>query len=483
MPIGDLLPEIALAVAAVVVLLTASSVRRERAWLGAPLTLLGVAVAAALVLRQAGSGAPAALTFHGTWALDGAATAAKLTILVVTALTAILAPHWLASDRRHGEYYAVLLLSALGAILLAGAADTLELVVAALLSSVTGYTLAAYHRAWPLAVEAGMKYFLIGALTNALLVLGVAILFGLVGDTGYHQTAEALAAPGSSGGVAGWPASLPLLAAVALVTVGLAYKLAAFPAHAWMPDVAEGSPVPSAAFLTVAPKVGAAIALARFVDLLPPGAIPWRTLIAALAVVTMTLGNLAALWQSDLRRLIGWSSVSQSGYALVAVAVIGRSELALPALIVFLAGYAAANLTAFAVVAELRGRTEIEHYRGLSSERPMAAALLALAFLSLVGIPPLAGFVGKLGLFTVALEAGAGWLAVAVVANTVISLFYYLRALGPMYFDEPREDAPAVGRLGRWSFAAMVVAGALTAALGLGAEALFGALRGVRLLP
>lgn len=479
MPIGDVAPEIALAVAAVAVLLTVSFVRRERAWLGAPLALLGLAVAAGLVVRQ--TGGPAALTFHGTWALDGAAAAAKLAILAVAALAAAMAPHWLASDKRHGEWYAVLLLSTLGAILLAGAADTLELVVAVLLSSVTGYTLAAYHRSWPLSVEAGMKYFLIGALTNALLVIGVAILFGLVGSTGYRQTAEALAGAGGSAG--GWQALLPLLAAVALVAVGLAYKLAAFPAHAWMPDVAEGSPVPSAAFLTVAPKIGAAVALARFVDLFPEGVVPWRELVAFLAVKTMTLGNLAALWQSDLRRLIGWSSVSQSGYALVAVVAVGRSELALPALLFFLAGYAAANLAAFAVVAELRGRTEIEHYRGLGGERPVAAAVLAVAFLSLVGIPPLAGFVGKLGLFAAALEAGYGWLAVVAVANTVISLFYYLRVLGPVYFDELPAEAPAVGSLGRWSLAAMAVAGVLTVALGLGAEGVLGVLRGVTLMP
>src|SRR5699024_8716261 len=155
-------------------------------------------------------------------------------------------------------------------------------------------------------------------------------------------------------------------------------------------------------------------------------------LIAALSVTTMTIGNLAALWQTDVRRLLGWSSVSQSGYALMAVAVIGLTDQALPALLFFLAAYAAANLAAFAVVTQLRGRTDIEHYRGLAAARPGVALVLVLSFLSLVGIPPLAGFVGKLLLFLAAIDAGYAWLAVAAVINTVVSLFYYLRVLAPV---------------------------------------------------
>jgi NADH-quinone oxidoreductase subunit N len=175
-----------------------------------------------------------------------------------------------------------------------------------------------------------------------------------------------------------------LLLGVTLIVVGLAFKLGAVPAHAWLPDVAEGAPVPAAAFLTVVPKIGAAVALARLLHVFPPATVAWHALVAALAVATMTLGNLAAIGQTDVRRLIGWSSVSQSGYALMAVAVIGLSPDALPALLFFLAGYAAANLAAFAVVAHLRGRTDIEDYRGLAALRPWPAAMLVLSFLSLV---------------------------------------------------------------------------------------------------
>ncbi|MBN1239364.1 MAG: NADH-quinone oxidoreductase subunit N, partial [Gammaproteobacteria bacterium] len=363
-------------------------------------------------------------------------------------------------DRRHGEFYAVMLLGALGAMLMAGAMDTMQLVLGVLLSSVTGYTLAGFHRASPLSVEAGMKFFLIGALTNALLLIGVVLLFGLLGGTSYEAMAAMLAErPGSTG----------LLAGLGLAVVGVAFKLAAVPAHAWMPDVAEGAPAPSAAFLTVVPKIGAALALARLLDLFPDEAIPWRPLVATLAVASMTLGNLAAFWQQDVRRLIGWSSVSQSGYALIAVTLIGLSAQAVPALLFFLAGYAAANLAAFGVVTELRGRTALDDYRGLASARPVAAAVLIVAFLSLVGIPPLAGFVGKLMLFVAAIDAGYAWLAVVAVANTVASLFYYARVIAPMYFDAPSRP---VATLGRAALVAMLAAGALVVVLGAGADAL-----------
>ncbi len=475
MPIGDVAPEIAILLAAVTALLTASFVPRRLQWLGAPIALAGVLVATVLCAMQF-SGLPQ-LTFHGVWALDGASIWARLLILATTGITVALTPEWLARDARHGEYYAMLLLSALGAMVLAGAADTMQLVLGVLLSSVTGYTLAAYHRDWALSVEAGMKYFLIGALANTLLMIGVTLLFGLFGATGYPELAA---------GLTGGPPQGMTLLALALVVVGVASKLGAVPAHAWMPDVAEGAPAPAAAFLTVAPKIGAAIALARLLELFPADVIAWHALIATLAAATMTLGNLAALWQTDVRRLLGWSSVSQSGYALMAVAVIGLTDEALPALLYFLAAYAAANLAAFAVVTQLRGRTDIAHYRGLAAARPGAALVLALSLLSLVGIPPLAGFVGKLALFLATIDAGYTWLAVVAVINTVISLFYYLRVLGPMVFDDRTasdgETAP-VALLGRWAGCGLWIGGAAVVALGLGAQALLGLVADVALLP
>jgi NADH-quinone oxidoreductase subunit N len=322
--------------------------------------------------------------------------------------------------------------------------------------------LAAFHRDWALSVEAGMKYFLLGAFANALLMVGVVLLFGVLGDSNYQALAQTATAP---------PTALAQLA-LALVLVGIGFKLGAVPAHAWMPDVAQGAPAPAAAFLTVVPKIGALLALARLLPLFPEE-YRWRLLVAAMAVATMTVGNLAALWQTDLRRLLGWSSVSQSGYALMAICVLGRTAQALPALLLFLAAYAAANLAAFAAVTELRGRTALDDYRGLAWQRSAIAAVLTVALLSLLGLPPLAGFAGKLALFTATLDAGYAWLAAVALVNTVVSLFYYLRVLSPLYFGQA--VAP-VAVLGRWSALATLVAGASVIALGVGANGLLAAL-------
>lgn len=469
MPIGDVSPEIAIILTAVTSLAWAAFAPRRLQWVCALVALTGIAVAGALVTAQIGT---VRLTFAGTWALDGAGVWARLMILGGAASCVFLSPGWFRSDPRHGEFYTILLFSALGAMAMAGAADLLQLVMGVLLSSVTGYTLAAYHRDWGLSVEAGMKYFLLGALANALLVTGVALVFGMLGTSGYDAIADRL-----TGGAVASPL---LYAGFALLAVGVAFKLGAAPAHAWVPDVAEGAPAPAAAFLTVVPKVGAAVALARIVDLVPPDTLAIRPLIAVLAVVTMTLGNLAAFWQEDVRRLIGWSSVSQAGYVLMAVTVLGLSDQALPALLAFVGSYAIGNLAAFAVVAHLRGRTRLADYAGLAAERPVAAAVLILSFLSLVGIPPLVGFVGKLTLFLATIQGGYAWLAVVAAANTVASLFYYARVMGPVYFGAA--DKP-VAVLDGWSTAALWLGGLAVVLITLAAGPVFDAFETAELLP
>lgn len=433
MPIGDLLPEIVLLLGAVaIVLFAAFTPRRLQGW-GAALALLALALAAGFSVLQ--WGAPPRRTFSGVWALDGVAIAAKLLILFSGAVVVALSPDWMRSDRRHGEYYALCLFSLLGMIMMASANDAMELVLGVLLSSAASYPLAAYHRGFPPALEAAMKYFLIGALANALLVIGVVILFGLVGDTDYAVAAEVFRAGTDP---------IALSVAAACVVLGLTYKLGAVPAHAWMPDVAQGAPAPIAALLTVAPKIGAAVALARFVTLLPQD-LAWPAIIALISVATMTLGNLAALRQTDLRRLLGWSSVSQSGYMLMAIVVAGSDVAALPALLAFLAAYALANLLAFAVVTHLRGRTELTHYHGLARRQPLVTAALIVALLSLVGIPPLVGFFGKFLLFEVTIEAGYAWLAVVAAVNTLVSLYYYLRVIALTVFKAPQGEVHALG--------------------------------------
>lgn len=206
------------------------------------------------------------------------------------------------------------------------------------------------------------------------------------------------------------------------------------------------APAPVAAFLTTVPKIGGAIALYRFVSLMALDRPQVTALVAGLSALTMTLGNLAALWQSDVRRLLGWSAVSQSGYALMAVAVVGTTDTALSALLYFLLGYAAANALAFGAVIHLRGRTRLEDFAGLAHTRPLTAIALIVGLLSLVGIPPLVGFLGKLELFRAAIAGNLGWLAALAVANTVLSLFYYLRVVAPMVLQKPPDTAQTLGR-------------------------------------
>ncbi len=452
-----LTPEIALVVGAVAALMTASFLGRERQGLTTLVAIVAVVASGGLSIALAVTTGQQ-LTFDRAWALDGITHGSELLISAITLLTLGLSVEWFRSDPRRGEYPGVVLLCATGAMLLAGAADTMEIVVGMLLVSVTGYTLAAYHRSSPASVEAGMKYFLIGALTNAVLMIGVAVLYGMTGTTNLADIGRALAADADP---------IALIAVVVCVGVGLAFEIGAVPSHAWVPDVAQAAPAPSAALLTVVPKVGALVALARVMQVLPDDVVAWRPFVAVVAVLTMTLGNLAAIWQSDLRRLLGWSSVSQAGYALIAVVVVGRVDEAAPALIFFLVGYAVANTAAFSIVTELRGRTALDDYRGLGTTRPWMAAGLVVSLLSLVGIPPLGGFVGKLTLFTAAIDGGYAWLAGVAVANTVISLFYYLRVIGPMYFEPTPGPIPV---LGRWAAVSAGVATVGVVAVGILAE-------------
>ncbi|MFV1971776.1 MAG: NADH-quinone oxidoreductase subunit N [Acidimicrobiia bacterium] len=442
----DILPALIFAGGAIVLIFYVMFVSRAlQVW-----SALGATVVLALAGFASGwyLGREPSITFFGTFAADRTWLWGTLIIVIVTVLTVALSVEWFQSDARHGEYYVLLLLSALGAVLLAGAVDLMELVVAMLLSSVTGYTLTAFHRKSRAATEAGIKYYLLGALANGAMVYGVALLFGLAGGTSFADL--------RSGLVDADP--LALIVGFGMVALGVAFKLGAVPAHQWMPDVAQGAPAPAAAFLLVAGKVGALIVLMRLADVLPDSAVGWRPLIAVIAALTMTLGNLAALWQDDVRRMLGWSSVSQTGYGLLAVVAVGRSDLAIPAMLFFLAAYAMGNMAVFGVVVKLRGLTKRESYAGLASVHPWLMGAMVVSFLSFIGIPPLGGFAAKLLLMGAAIEAGYAWLAVLTVLNSVISLFYYARVMGPAYFGTAAVPRPLMGGLTAWAVGVATVA-------------------------
>jgi len=425
-----LLPEMFLLVGALLSLLAGSFLPRQRQWVArllAVAALLGSAAAAVVALAG-----PARTVYTSTYAVDDATGGVRLIVGAATLLVIALGTRELSGTPRESESYCLLLLSALGTIVLAAADDLLVLAVAFLLASIPLYGLIGLSRT-SAAAEAVVKTYLLGALTNILLLLGVALLAALAATTTYAGLATGLATA---------PAA-PVAVGVVAVLAGLLFKAGGVPAHFWVPDAAQGATATAAAFATTVPKIGALVALYRLVDALPrggPAGLDWPVLIAVLAALSMTLGNLAAFGQDDPRRLLGWSTVSQVGYLLMPVAVAGRTDEALPALLVYLAAYAVTNLGAFAVTATLPERRTLSSYRGLARRQPVLAGALLVCLLSLVGTPPTAVFAGKVAAFTAAWDGGLAWLVVVAAVNTVVSLFYYLRWITPTFRTDARSD-------------------------------------------
>nr|WP_157225999.1 NADH-quinone oxidoreductase subunit N [Rhodococcus sp. AW25M09] len=449
-------PQISLFAGAVITLLVGSFLPRARQWVSRALAVAAL-IACSSAAIAALVGAPRRV-FEGTFAADDTTSIAALIICSATLLVIALGVDELRGSDRESEAYVLLLLASLGALLMAGTTDLLVLIVAFLLASIPLYALIGLART-PDAAEATLKTYLLGALFGIGLMLGVTIVYGAGGATTYAELAQVL------------PDISPVIVGVGVVAVlgALLFKAGAVPAHFWVPDAAQGASTWAAAFATTVPKVGGLVAMYRLFDEVDPG-IEWPLLIAVVAAVTMTLGNLAALNQSDPRRLLGWSTVSQAGYLLLPVAVAGGSDLASSSLLLYLAAYAVTNVTAFAVIAALPELTTLSDYRGLARRHPWLAGALAISLLSLVGTPPTAVFIGKLTTFTAAWDGGFGWLVAIAAVNTVASLFYYLRWLAPVFatgqinreFTDPR---PAGMR-------AAIVGAVVILVLGIGSGAL-----------
>jgi len=452
-----LLPEIVLLLGALGVLLSGSFLPRRRLGWTRAATLL--ALAASATTTALGLGGPTRTVFDDTYAVDTATGAARLIAVGAAALIVILAGDELAGHARQAETCCLLLLGTLGTIVLAGAQDLLIVITGFLLASVPLYALVGLTRTAQ-AAEATMKTYLFGSMFGIVLMLGVTVLYGVGRSTRYVDLAAAL--PGA-------PHGALVLGAVAVLG-GLMFKAGAVPGHFWVPDATQASSAFAATYLTTIPKIGALVAAYRLVLVLP-GAAQAPLLVGLLAVTSMTLGNLAAFTQNDPRRLLGWSTVSQIGYLLVPVAVAGRSDLALPGLLVYLAGYAVTNIAAFAVVAALPERRSLTDYTGLFRRRPWLAGALTVSLLGLVGTPPTAVFVGKLAVATAAWDGGAAWLAVAVLLNSVVSLFYYLRWMAPMIRGDA-SDAPEVAS-GVSAYRSALLAASLSLAVGVLTAALW----------
>ena len=438
-----LLPQLG-TVATAVLALVAEMLRRP-VW-GRWITIGGLLVAAALGLPLIGR---AETVFSGTFRVDELSTWAALIVLPATALVVLLAAPEVGGTDREGTVYALLAFTSAGALVLAGAGDVLFLVLGVLISSLGGFALVAHWRD-DRSTEAALKYFVFGSVSEAIMVFGLSYWFAATGSTLLSDLGRLA------------NASLPAVAGLIGLLVGLGYKAALVPLHFWAPDAYDGAPVSVAAYLSIVPKVGAIFGLAQVARDLPGAPADWRLVLALIAAVSMTYGNLTALVQSNVVRLLAYSSIAQAGYLLLGVLAVGHSALALPSLILFGAAYAAMNMGAFAVVARV-GRT-LEAFAGFGRTSPWGGIALVVCLLSLVGVPPLAGFAGKLLLFGAAIDAGYTWLAVVAILNSVLSLGVYLRLIVPMYQEPPAARLRVgVGAVGSISLL-------LTIGLGLGAE-------------
>ena len=460
-----LVPELALLVAAVAGLLIGAWTPRRLQWTVRALAV--AAVLAGLVATAVAATEPDDVVFS-TYVLDTATHATRAVVLVATLLVLLLSGDAIAGHRRETEFVVLVLLGGLGSIALGGAGDLAMLFAAFLLAGVPLYALAGWSHQGT-APEAALKYYLAGALAGVTTVAGVTLLFGVTGATGYQAVAD---------GITRGPAGAAAVGVVA-VLVGLMFKAGAVPAHFWVPDAADGTPPAVAVALTTLPKIGALVAVHRLLNsAVPAGVVDWPLIIAILAALSMTLGNLAAFAQTSVLRLLGYSTVSQVGYLLMAVAVAGRAPLAEPALLFYLAGYAVTNVAAFAVVAATAQRS-IDGYRGLHRRDPLLAIVLAVALLGLVGTPPTAVFLGKLVVFTAAVDGGLAWLVVLAVLNTVASLFYYLRWLAPAFGDPGPDDDHHDGPLTRtrpWARWTALGTAAVSLLLGVGGGAVLAVL-------
>lgn len=374
------------------------------------------------------------------------------------------------------EFSSILLFAISGAMLLGGARDLLVIFIGLELLVLPGYMLAGYAKRDGLSTEGAIKYFLLGSFSSAIFLFGLAFVLGYTGTTDVAQVAGVLA-----GIAAGEAALTPGLAmGLALLTTGVAFKIAAVPFHYWTPDAYQGSPTPVTGYLSVGPKVAAfALILRLFVEALGPLKADWLPFIFLLAAVTMTLGNLVAITQDNIKRMLAYSSIAHTGYIMVGLAAFAaaptgsRAETqGLEALLFYSAAYAFMNLGAFACVAALQRRpgvtSQISSFAGLGRRAPLLGLAMVLFLLSLTGIPPLAGFFAKAYVILAAVEVGGWvtWLAVLMMLNAAAAAFYYLRVVVYMYM----RDAPAGARsieVGGFTRAGLIISAALTIVIGL----------------
>ncbi|HXY03624.1 MAG TPA: NADH-quinone oxidoreductase subunit N [Terriglobales bacterium] len=427
-----LLPEIVLSIFGMVIMLVDPLLDENRSQrpLGA-IALLGSMVALAATLFQAQY---PGLAFWNMIQVDAFSIFFHFLIIAVTAVVILTSYEYMeVQEIRAGEYYGLILFGAVGMCLMSSAVELVLVFIALEISSISTYVLAGFRRRAAISSEASVKYFLLGSFATAFFLYGVAMMFGATGSTSIKDIGNVL----SSG-------RIPILAyvGIALMFVGLGFKVAAAPFHIWTPDVYEGAPAPVVGFMSTAPKAAVFAVLLRVMfEAHAPGRI-W--LIWVVAALSMTIGNLGALVQQNVKRLLAYSSIAHAGYLLVAIAALPNNGI--PAAMFYTASYAAMNVGAFAVVSHIGRAGEryvnVDDYAGLGTRSPMLAAILTIFLLSLIGIPITAGFFAKFYVFSAALQANLVGLVIIGVINSAVAAYYYLRLIVVMYMRDARETMP-----------------------------------------
>ena len=414
--------------------------------------LAGLGIVMTMILLLNNPGGPA---FSEMFTADSYSLFFKLVCLTGALLTVVLSPRYLElEDIQPGEYYALLIFSIVGMMCMASATDLITLYTGLELMALSVYCLAGLMKADIRSNEAAIKYYLMGAFSSAILLYGISLLYGLTGTTSIVSLTHHLPVQ-----LAGNHA---LMLAIGLILVSLFFKVAAAPFHMWTPDVYEGAPTSITAFMSVAPKAAAFAVLGRILLMGFPGFhADWGPLIAAIALLTMAVGNIVAIAQQSIKRMLAYSSIAHAGYGLLGI-LAGTSE-GLSATMNYMLVYAFMNMGAFAVVillaAKGQRRENLEDYKGLAKTNPLLAATMLLFMFSLIGIPPTAGFIGKFYLMIAAIHAGYTWVVVGAVIFSAISAFFYLRVVHYMYMLEPATKFRAVLTPGMAAVLIMAVGG------------------------
>jgi NADH-quinone oxidoreductase subunit N len=451
-----LLPEIVLTIFGMIVMVldAAAEERRIEKTLGAVALIGSLAAIAATLVQSQYPG----FAFWNMVQVDSFSVFFHFLVAAVTAVVILTSFEYMEVQQiRAGEYYALILFGAVGMSLMSSAVELVLIFIALEISSISTYILAGFRRRAAISSESSVKYFLLGSFATAFFLYGVALMFGATGSTNISTIGDVL----RSG-------QIPLLAyaGVALMFVGLGFKVAAAPFHVWTPDVYEGAPSPVVGFMSTAPKAAAFAVLLRVMfEAHAPGRIG---LIWAVAALSMTIGNLGALVQNNIKRLLAYSSIAHAGYLLVAYAALPNNGI--PAAMFYAASYAAMNVGAFAVISHFGNAGEryvtLEDYSGLGRRSPLLAATLTIFLLSLIGIPITGGFFAKFYVFSAALQANLVGLVIIGVLNSAVGAYYYLRIIVVMYMREPQQEVP-VARIPLGLGAALAISLVATIYLGV----------------